>query len=315
MAFYKVTFFFESEQAPPAWGTGSSLGWTETSYLEDPGSLDAAFASPDVQNYITLRRAFLANIYNMTFVRISLEGSPRVFKIFNVVGGVGAATWRSGQPHRLGQVQCAILVDATKLPINSLDKSHHRRMLLRGLPTDLIDGNVIDSSGNNWPKVLTFLNFLFTKPAGGVHPAGNPQSAKLGIRYYDPSIQAVTVRKMESFGAALKQIRVEPDVPEWILFTANPTRVVVTNVKDEPRLNRTWKFIARDGTAPNIGMVFGQLTRPFYGGYINEDVPDVRMRRAAFLYSVPEEYTIIGLRNKKTGRVFRGLRGRSSKRR
>ena len=311
---YKVSFFIEGVQAATSYAS-AALGWTETFYLSRAGltAIDAALTDVDVNTYISLRRQCLASIYRLAFVRVSDESNPRLFKIRSMHGAAGqlALVGSSGStPTPAAQVQCSVLVDLVRLPTVAGEITHHRRFLLRGLDTSVINGNIIDITGTAWPKVTAFLNWLAFKESGVALPPVNvggvvPNTA-LGIRYHDPSIGFTHPTALTVDAADTHTLVVAPALPvPGVAYP--PTRYKVYDVPAPTQaFNRVWTYIGPTlaGAATALGKSRSVLPTLSYTGTL------AKIQLVAWVYGLFSQYTIIGLRNKKTGRLFRQLRGR-----
>jgi hypothetical protein len=313
MGLWRVTWFFEGQQDANL-GAGSSVGWTETWGLNDGinQNIDAVFNNPDVTAYTGNRQSCLSVLYRISFIRVSSVpagglGSPRITKIQslpNIRGG--ASLLGTGG----AQVQCAVLADLMRLPNGPDVKVHHRKFLIRGLPPDVINGNVLNTTGPNWPRFVTFLNFVANKPTGG---ANNPARAtQLGILFQDPTfvktpcaaitVNAATPRFMSGdFGGIVPYA-----VGEQI-------RITGFGGLDGVSLNRVWQFVSTQAVGPPNISNFGKsrfdleaqvIAAPNAGFY----------QRVRFQGGPLDQYAIIGLRSKRTGKVFRQLVGRSRRR-
>lgn len=305
MPAYKVAYFFESMQQGFI-GTGASLGWVETWYWQADLTIEAAMASNEIQRYLVERCPILDPLYRIAFIRISQDDQPRRFKVAHV-NFQGSA---SRDPNATAmQVQCAILVDMERLPLvdQPKEKVHHRRFLLRGLPPDVINGNVINPHGQNWQNVLRFLNFISNKPARGGRGEGMPARSEFGIRYLAPNVEKKIITLLECDAADGLTIRVTASgfVP------TQGQSVVVSGVRSPLGVNRTWKCLAEPAPGAGGFSILGTARRKLQGTYNGPG--SGRVYIPSYLYGPLDQYAIIGLRSKKTGRVFRQLRGRSSR--
>lgn len=305
MPAYRVAFFFESFQQGFI-GTGASVGWVETWYWVKSASIDAAINDPEIQRYLNNRCAILDPLYRVAFIRVSEADRPRRFKIAHVNFQGSASRQESASAM---QVQCAILVDLERLPAidQPTEKVHHRRFLVRGLPPDVIHGNVLNMFGENWPNVLRFLAFIGNKPARGERGVGMPARSEFGLRYLAPS---VTKR-------IIQELKVRPGSGTTVDLTcANLVaqlgqNVVVAGVDTPPLVNRTWTVLAEPVAGEPFKFVLGTARRELQGTYTGPGPGKAYV--PSYLYGPVDQYAVIGLRSKKTGRVFRQLRGRSSR--
>jgi hypothetical protein len=310
---FKVVFFFEGVQSAEI-GASSALGWTETWYFGGVtgATLDAVYQSSDVQQYLNFRLACLSRAYTMTWVRISDEAAPRIFKVFDAFNRPGGL---SGTP---AQVQCAILIDMTRLPASpsSGEPTHHRNFLLRGLPATVINGNVLNPNVQGWPPILAFLNFMAVYQAGSGNPIGRigtpgttptrNAAGNLGLRYADYQQVPVTISSIAVMPNQ-RDLQFNPDEPSW----GRGFKFRVKGIADEVRLNKIWTVLGHT-LAPT--MVAGRLRRDIQVNYTYAGPGKATMTPVVYQYGLFSQYIIIGLRSKRTGRIFRQLRGRSSPR-
>lgn len=307
---WKCTWFFEGLQDAVI-GAGSALGWTETWGLNDGANtnIDLVFTNPDVLAYTNLRQQCLSVSYRISFLRVtavpSVGGPPtRIVKVqsLNNVQGAASLLGQGG-----AQVQCCILADLQKLPVGGADKVHHRKLLLRGLPPDVINGNVINGSGPNWPRFITFLNFVANRPTGGTPNPG--RATMLGLLYQDPAFP-------------------KQPCPEITVNAADPTLITFKDITayaagDSVRIsgwkglagvsfNRAWNFISSQVVGPDTIKTFGTSRFPMDVA-VSPFPNSAKMQRVKLLGGPFDQYAIIGLRNKRTGGVFHRLRGRSTR--
>lgn len=306
---YKVVYFFESEQQAMV-GAGSALGWTETFYWQpqQATTLEQAIMDPSHDEWMKRRLAFMSEIYRLSFIRVSQDDNPRRFKIRGVTNRRGlvptsAINGLNGGP--AAQVQCAILADLEKLPAADNDTSHHRRYLLRGLPAEIISGNVINGLSQYYDTLLNFLRYIAGHEAGVAPVPGAPRYP-WGIRYHDPGITA----------SKIINLQIAPYDSGIVLTTENPPIVGVvgqhyqiSGVPSPLGVNKTWKFAGTFSIAPTTFNAWEKSRKQLQGTYTGPGPG--KIRRVGSLYGPPDQFVVIGLRNKRTGRVFRQLRGRS----
>lgn len=322
MAKFKITFFFESHQEADI-GAGVSLGWTETWYRQDDSltSLDAIITNNHVTAiYPSKRLSFMSSCYRLSFVRVSEEpefgllSTPGRYKIMAYQGNMFGHISPSQAPG--AQVQCAVMADIQKLPGSSTDKSHHRKLLLRGLPRTLISCNVINVNSSYWPLVVDFLDYVGHKASGKPDPSPDVTPWFM-MRYHDYANTApVLVEYLTASAQDQHLLLVSPSIPG--LTVASRDKVRLSGVQAPFQFaNKTWNFIRYDnfGVPARAGMVLGRSrhilpleNEPGESGFLG------KMVQVRYAYGPANQYTVIGLRNKKTGRVFRQLRGRSSNR-
>jgi hypothetical protein len=314
VANFKVTWFFETVDRALI-GASAALGWTETWYLGgQPGSLDTMFDHPDVINYTKLRRDLLTPRARISFIRISDDNNPRLVKIQSLSAAIGSFDKLADVSDHPAQIQCAVLVDLQRLPIAVGEPVHHRRFLIRGLHVGMINGNVLDPGAPGFAALTRFLNFIGKKPTGGSDPAAKDTRSALGIRYHDPSVAWILIRSLGSgkLGGGGLTVGVQPIIPGLISFP-HPSQVEIRDVPQPlARYNRTWNYLGLDNAG--ISMILGKLRKPTGQDLYVANDGAARMRVVKYLYGPVDQYAIIGLRTKKTGRLFRQLRGRSSPR-
>lgn len=316
--FVKLTFFFEGVQAANKYAS-ASIGWTETFYgnSNTPTKLDDWLQWVDVQTYIDLRRACMPSNYRIAWLRVSDEQNVRSYKIKALnseFGGAKPVISEAGAGQTVnGQVTCALLVDLARLPTSpTTEPTHHRKFLMRALPADVINGNVLNTDAPNWPAIKLFYDWLAFQEAG--EPAvkklgaGIVKNTSVGLKYQDPAKALFTnLPQVSPIPGDARAITVSG------VIAANNDRVQFRRVPDSARdLNRIWRCI-NVIPAPAGATIFGRTKRDLqnatYGGSGTG-----QFRVAAPIYNTFSEYTIIGLRNKKTGKLFRQLRGRASAR-
>lgn len=306
---WAATFFFESEQQPPGIGTGASVGWTETWYktFSDAVSPEAVLLDKGLSDYVTLRILPMSALYNITFLRVSDVNNPRRFKIRHLPAAVGAIGLDASTP---AQVQCAVLADLEKLPLagRPTEHVHHRRFLVRGLPSSLINGNVMNTVDPAFTALQQFLALIGNKPAGGEHPKLVPVWT-WGIKYQAPTQPKTTITLARVHTPNDHEIVVAPQLPGG---TARKSKVIVSGVDAPSAWNRIWTFLANTTQDEVPVSVLGTTRQRQFGTY---DGPGRGEYQVVSWEAGPvDQYALIGLRNKKTGRVFRQLRGRSSSR-
>jgi hypothetical protein len=315
----KVTYFLESVQSAVKYAS-AALGFTETWYQSSNaiGTLDDSLMSKDVNTYVELRLPTLPPVYRMSYIRVSDEHNPRNFKILaldNQSGFAKVEATSGGQPIGLyGQVQCALLIDFVRLGGVAPDHANHRKFLMRGLPVDVIDGNVVKPAGPNWNSIQVFLNWLADKETG--HPAkGLPKgivpNTTLGLRYHNPAVAWTPVLALSTDANSKYLLDLVPQVtPPDPLHNLYEIRDVPEPLK---RLNRIWTWKANNNVATPPYSIMGQMKTPL-GTDVFAGPGAARVRLVSWLYALFSQYTIIGLRSKRTGRLFHQLRGRSPNR-
>lgn len=312
MALWKVTWFFSGFQAGSI-GAGSAVGWTETWAMNTAsGNIDDVFIAPDVLTYTNLRQNCLSNQYRIEFLRVTSISqpptiTPRLVKIQtlpNLVGG--ASVMGSGG----AQVQCAVLVDMQKLPTAGADRVHHRKFLIRGLPPDVIAGNVINRVAPNWSRFETLFNFVANKPTG-TGPNNPARATQLGIAYQDQvNFPAVPCPQLAVDAGNPRVLQLRNDITAY-----SPGEVIrIRGWKgiDGVQFNRAWNFISTQAGPPQAAFV-GKSRFDMEPGV--STFPNAAMlQRVRFASGPLDQYAVIGLRSKRTGRVFHQLVGRSRRR-
>ena len=263
---FRVTFFFESVQPANIYAS-AALGWTESFYMSGAGlvSIDAALNHVDVLNYVALRRAFMPPAYRISWVRVADTSNAHLYKVKGLAGQFGTVELIEDAVGQ-SQVQCAVLVDLARLPTALNEPTHHRKFLIRGLASDVINGNILNPFAKSFGDLKVFLNWLAFKEAGVliVAPAGG--------------VGTFALRRFVS-----------------------PLKV----------FNRHWRYLANDvaGQQTVLGVARSNLPSDIY------NAPGAaQIKFDVYQYGLFNQYTIIGLRNKRTGRIFRQLRGKSASR-
>lgn len=308
MSNFAVTFFFEGVQAA-TFGVSAALGWTETWYVQS-ATLDTCFGEFDVREYLRRRILCLSERYRIAFIRVAEvndtdAGGLRRVKIQTLINEVGAIKG-STAAGKGAQVQCAILVNLMRLPTATGEKVHDRRFLVRGLPVSVIDGNVLKTDGPYWTRFTNFFNFIAKRPTG-VAPVGD-SATSLGIRYQNPAVTGISLLTASVNTRDRHLIDVTPTFPGALKGTNYKIKGV--GGQDGPNVDRQWVQLTDSGATP---MVLGKTRNPFPEGrdvlYIGPGLAAIR--KVAYLYGPFDQYAIIGLRSKRTGKISRQLRGKS----
>jgi hypothetical protein len=308
---WKATWFFEGFQNA-TYGAGSSVGWTESWSINDgPNTnIDNVFNNPDVLMYTNLRQQCLSVQYRMSFLRVNALPAPgvvpsRLVKIqsLNNIAGAASVFGQGG-----AQVQCCVLIDGQKLPVGINDRVHHRKFLCRGLPPDVINGNVLNTAAPNWPRFVAFFNFIANKPTGGVANVG--RATQLGIAYQDPAFGKTPL-------PAVTVLNASPRLISWNDITAylpgESVRISGWTGINGVQYNRVWNFQQSQVVGPNTVATFGKSRFDLEPGTSAFPNP-ASLQRIRFLVGPLDQYALIGLRSKRTGKVFHQLRGRSARR-
>lgn len=309
----KLTWFFESYQQAGPVGQGAAVGWTETWYLGTETNLDTALAIGSSRvmpgSYLGHRLSVLPSIYRCSFLRasvepvgINVERRP-IAKVLNIVNASGQIQIEHNV-NPVGQVQCAILVDFVRLPIGPADPfTHHRRWLMRALPSEFIDGNVLRTTGDNYVRFRAFMDFLgaTSRPIGpGVQRPANP-------------IYSLRFINATSLSLPISVLTVLADNPRRIQITSPGVGAVglgglvrIKRVSFPRGINRNWRVVSTSGN-PDVATL-GTSRFDLAGTWAGDGIASA----LNYDYAPPSQYTVIGLRVKKTGRPSRLLRGRRS---
>lgn len=303
---YQVSFFIEGVQQAE-YGASAVLGWSETWYGTNAGSVDAILTDRDVTTYIAKRREALAQEYRMSFVRVNDVDNPRLFKILTLQNALGNA---KGTGTQYTPAQAALLVDLARLARDFVhnEPTHHRRFLLRGLPDGIISGNVVKTAASGWAAIKAFLQFIGNHETGTPARGAGPNVASwLGARFHDPTFSRAVITSLSVDPNNPRNIRMQP-VP----IAPDGTRFAIAN-SPYREFNRTWTQIGTVGTAPTNSVVLGQSRVPLFPTLAYTGPGKATFQRVAYQYGTFDQFTVIGARIKKTGSVFRHTRGRSSR--
>lgn len=270
------------------------------------------------------RRAFMPSQYRMVWVRANDEANPRRSKTRAVPDGFGQYCGppplldpipavlggppisRPGTPTRFpnipaAQVTCALLVEFNKLPIETFEIAHRRQFLIRGLPQDMINGNVVNTGAASFTLMRTFLDYL------GNHEVGHARS--LAQRFW--SIRYNTPVQPKDYAITGFVPVVAPGNPRTVNVTApgcpavtRGKRMQITGIFAPINQNRIWTALA-DGAAGGPYLL-GTQKKIIPAGYDGSG----RIRPVNYSYGPPDQYLIVGMRIRDTGRPFRLTRGR-----
>ena len=310
---YKVTFFFEGFQAGEGVGGGSAVGWTETWYQTSNLNIAAFSTDASILYYRIMRTRFLSNIYSLVRIRVADDQNPRNVKVPDLRSRPGdVAPSANSFP---AQVTCAALVDFVAAPAADNFVAHHRRMLFRGLMTGMMNGNVINANSDSFTAFRDFLIYLTTGvvPAianGGQAFNGTPVWA---LRYLPRSASAFPISSLVVDPANDRQIQVQlgPIVPPTGPPNPAPTpstgsRWLVRGVRLPYKVNRVWTVTA---STPVVNPTTSTLGRSrFHLSHTWSN--DGTMTAWGPAYATLQQYHIIGLRSRDTGRPFARTRGR-----
>jgi hypothetical protein len=324
---YKVSFFFEGVQ-PSRRYASSTVGWTETWYYALDGGLDAMLDSPDVGRYILLRKAFMPSLYRIAWVRAADMANPRSSKTLAVDNGFGSysgppplvegvlgegAVVLPGVPTptvnptlKPSQVTCAVLVDFVRMPVGGpglVEGAHHRRFLIRGLPDDLINGNVLNLGAQSYRRMRAFLDYV------GNHQLPDPVSQVIPkwLMAYQPAIAAPGYSGIAllTIDAGGRTIVLTPSVALPAGAQAPGAKLKVYGLGYMSGINRIWTVLAYTPVAGTYSL--GTSRKQVFGTLL-PGTGKVRFVQPAF--GPANQYLIIGMRTKHTGRPFRLTRGK-----
>ena|ERR1700733_6554951 len=311
MPVYKTTWFFESVQQSGNRTASSVCAWTETWY-QTPPSVDAALFTAiqsGVGTWIGLRLNFLHSQYYLKWVRVSRVDNPRETKVGAVPGGpfgqVGVMAPRIPLPGIAtgpAQVNCCVLADVVVLPSATPgDKTHHRRILLRGLGQEMINGNVVNTNAPSFQALVRFLNYV----ASGESP-NFPKPVAIPtwlIRIQNPTVGYLPLNPVAG-------LAVDPANPQRIVVNAalgnllQGARVQIKGVTTPRGVNKIWTTIAPYAAPP---YTLAKSRFALAGAWTNNGFAQV----VSPIFVAANQYTIIGLRDRHTGsQVFGRTRGR-----
>lgn len=317
MATYRITWFFEGYQASVGFGENMNVGWTESWYLDEPGNLDAALrvaCRPRGDNWIPKRLAFLHPVYEISAVRAVDVDDPRKSKsvFLHDRGRLGNTEnldkGNASSPDFPAQVTCALLVDITRLPLQPTEPAHHKRLLLRGLPQGAINGNVLSSTGRFQNPITRFLDYVGRVNTVSLVTGGNAVPAPVPIwklRYRDPA-QAVYVPITSLANPAGSVFQLSVGASMGALTKGD--RVNIIGVTSPRGANRVWTVQQTALLGPYL---LGTAKRELQGEWSNTG----QIAKLKYQYGPADQYNIIGMRVRHTGRPFARTRGRRPARR
>ncbi len=292
-----MTWEFDGPQAATL-GASATPGWSESWYCI-AATVDAALnagLARGINDWITLRRPFLANIYRIARVRATSTTNVRLSKAASVDNAFGTAA-------DAAQVTCCALVDFTALPADLQDTTHHRRAEFRGLSTDMINGNVFEP-GAAYNAMLRFCDQM------GGHQTGTPVGVPVG-QPWQIQVQSQFTPKQPLLGLVISGA-----TNRFITVTNDfgpldpGTKLRITGVKFPAFINRVWKVRATAGVGPqNSPYVLGNSRRELAGVW--DGVGNIQ--QVDPVYRVCDQYSPVGLRTRATGRPSPLTRGRRSR--
>jgi hypothetical protein len=311
---FKCTFFFEGLQANPGRTASAVMAWTETWYRTDLNDIDQMLASclnTAVNSYLGKRSAMLHALYAIKWVRVSDTGNPRLTKLGAVNpaqgGQLGAPAEADGGRLALvqgiattaAQLNCAVEVDFSKLPGPGGDITHHRRFAIRGLPRSIINGNILNENGEGMNALVGFSNYIGRGASPNFPAVGFPCPYKIQYQVHPLTNVPIT------------GLTIAVGNPRQIVLTAalGPLalndRVEIRNATGIRGTNRIWT-VAQAAAGPPYTLAKSRFN--LAGAW---DANSGLAHKITYAYGAADEYTIIGLRNRKFGGgVFGRTRGR-----
>jgi hypothetical protein len=309
---YKTTWFFEGLQGATV-GASGIVGWTETWYQTFDSGLPIDYAITQALStpWIARRLAFMTNQYRLVWVRVSDVANPRNTKLAAINNQFGKIMGPSAQ------VTCCVLVDIVKLQTDTDLKVHHRRSLFRGLPESMIDGNILIPDGTGYSQMVAFLNYLTKFGSTGSNktpPVGGYQTPYWQIQYEPSAVLQVAIAGLVVQNGTVPAPAGTPGFNLSVTGTAAipmqaaGTKVLLKKVGQPRGCNRTWTLItSATGAGPYL---LGKSRIPITGTW--DGVPGY-MQFQAPAYGGADQFTLIGLTSRHTGRPFRLPRGKRSR--
>ncbi len=301
---FKCTWFFEGVQPNDAGTTASAaLGWTETFYglfdsieqcLIEMRKTDKVAGNA----YLGFRLDCLATLYRCVWCRASQVDNPHNTK---TVGLATVAKGKAGSAADPGstaaQINCALLVDLVAPSQAPGEPNHHRRFLVRGMTAAMIHGNIAAESSGNFQSMTRFLDVV----ARGRSPIGvggtQPPVSQWHLRFekYNTPKLPITALTIED----ARNIQVTAGLGAVTMGE----RFNITRGRGIQGINRQWTALE----SANAGVyLLGKARKDLAGTYTGNGV----IQKVDYDYRPANQYTIIGLRNKKTGIPFHLTRGR-----
>lgn len=319
---FRCDFFFEATQSRGEFGSGASIGWTESWYRSFP-NIEAAIAAmqntANANSYLRWRLPLLKPLYACIWVRASSTAQPpgtRLSKVANM-GGAGVGSWHANDIP--AQTTCGLLINFTSImppavallpdgsaaPAPPAPRSVRRSFFLRGIPGPFTDGNIFSPNAAYRDALISFLSLLARFPAlTAVPPVASPPWLIRTIS--SPSAAPVGGITVPAPPASPRTFTIiQPAVP---LVTGQ--RVRFTGVTSPAYMNRTWTVL---GVTAGGGLVPPTATL----GVSRRDIvgtPNATgsFRLLSYWYTPATNVVIIGLRSRKIGRPSHPLRGRRS---
>lgn len=306
---YKTTWFFEGLQQNYNTTASSIVAWTETWY-QTADSVDAALVRARLttpNSWLGKRRGFMHAAYQVKWVRCTNDSNPRDTKLAHIDAGfagvIGYSPGTLGKPEinysTCAQVNCAVLVDFVAIPAGAGERTRHRRVLLRGLPRSIMDGNTLVEHGQAWTGLLAFCDFV-----GRGRSPNSPLAGTVSdwmIRYQAATAQYVPITNLVVDVDNPRKVAVTVALPD----AARGSRMIVKQVTQPRGMNRTWTLLA-DRVNP-AAYQLGKSRFDLAGAWSH----DGQAALVTPAYSAARQYIIIGLRDRQTGAgVFGRTRGR-----
>lgn len=314
MPVYKTVFYFEGFQANPGRTASSVVSWTETWYQTNTG-IDNALAVAlrrDNNSFISYRTEMLHALYMMKWVRCSDVDNPKLTKIAPITpaaaGKLGAIpeadggriVLAAGRDSTAAQVSCVVEVDFVRLPAGENDVTHHRRSGLRGLPNTLINGNIMRETGGGFQALRSFCDWIARHETGIVNPR------------FPISLWQIRYERRPIVRSGITALVIHPDNKRQIQLTAplgaltRGQKVIVQNTTGIKGVNRIWTVLADQA---NPGPYTLGQSRTDLAGVYSANSGSCHVVR--YDYGPCDQYTMIGLRNRKIGSSpFGRTRGR-----
>jgi len=304
---WKVNWEFEGSQSAMA-GRSQILTWTETWYQNADPNIELALlrASLVASGWLKGRLSFMSDLYRCTQVRVSDQANPRMSKVALVQGGWGTLPHANAN-FKAAQVNCALLVDFSVLPLAAGDIVHHRRALFRGLDVSMINGNLPVRTSTSFVNATRFFNWLGVGPApqtGGrnVQFARDyfREACEYKMRVQSPAPVRVPIEAL-TIHASQRSITITADIP-----AAVGDKVNVTGVTFPRGVNRIWT-VEEIVAAGQFRL--GRSRVRLAGTWDNNGWARLQQPVLAFA----DQYIVPGLRNRQTSGPFGGPRGRRSR--
>lgn len=285
---FKMTYMFAGTQRQSGSTDDAAVTWTETWYLTET-SLEAAliFGSRLLPgDFLTERLDLLADQYSVKWLRASSTNIRRVSKTIGMPGDIRGHATNSGGTG--AQVNCAVLVDLFVPPASEADAAHHRRLMIRGLPRSIINGNILNESSGSFGELISFLNVVGGYRAPRIVGA-EPVNTFWKVRTRAPTSTIAPLTALSVVEGNDRRIQITAALGAL----TRGQEVELRGVKFPLRVNRFWRSLA-DYAGPPYTLT-GSRSR--LAGEWDGTGDAVR---PTWLYRQPSQYTIIGLRSRQT---------------